>query len=707
MLSSFSRGLWALIGSSVLLSCSSTNPVNPATPSNADVSPVPLSVVSTLVSGEQQTVAMYHLRIDAETLAVSVENVTDRFAQASPQAKSFDLELWGAIEDGAGNPFLTIRGAQQFSVTGVDDIPGLGKLVSFTHKHPIATPNYTTGPSNFYTACADCLCYSDTPPGGSRPSQQDECLRAKDLGTVRPNALNRSDLSYSGRAVFLPNVPGDTRTFFTPGITVDTAGVVGPDGYIDARSVINATGDIRHDNLTNTIFPYVLLADETKNNRTGISNGGDPEGNYGADPNGWQRSNIGTGFKGWTGYDVLHAGQTISNSVVLKELPAGGYDAFVALVIKYTDPRGASSLFWRWPTPVADPLQFAYRMPYGALDASVVIPPAQAVSIQAVAGSTAALEVEVRDWDRAATEIAGSDLSGEADVSKVQNNAAGNCVVTLSAPALSATPVTLTYNSGTGLPGDESKYSGTVTNSLGTAAPGTHFGLVKVEDPENSDSAAGTYRFGIDNPPGYTAASPAKALPVVTYQLVSFNITLQKPVVSSVSPSGCPTPAAGTDGTGLTFSAVASNSPTGWNWNFGGGASPNTATDAEPFVVLGAPGSYNGTVTASNGAGTSTVFPFCYVVTAALPQILTIRDSCPIPSGAAGATGVLVRATATGNPTSFVWEFNGGATITAGGTTANVTVTLGAAGAYSGIVTCTNAVGDSAPFSFCYLVTDP
>ncbi|HYE79601.1 MAG TPA: PKD domain-containing protein, partial [bacterium] len=67
-------------------------------------------------------------------------------------------------------------------------------------------------------------------------------------------------------------------------------------------------------------------------------------------------------------------------------------------------------------------------------------------------------------------------------------------------------------------------------------------------------------------------------------------------------------------GAQVSFTATASNFPTVWNWDFGGGATPNTATGAAPQVTLGAAGVYNGTVTATNAAGSSTPFPFTYTV---------------------------------------------------------------------------------------------
>lgn len=50
-----------------------------------------------------------------------------------------------------------------------------------------------------------------------------------------------------------------------------------------------------------------------------------------------------------------------------------------------------------------------------------------------------------------------------------------------------------------------------------------------------------------------------------------------------------------------------------WEWDFGGGATPNTSTDESPLVNLGEPGSYDGLVTVRNAFGESST-PFSFDV---------------------------------------------------------------------------------------------
>ncbi|HYE79843.1 MAG TPA: PKD domain-containing protein [bacterium] len=61
-----------------------------------------------------------------------------------------------------------------------------------------------------------------------------------------------------------------------------------------------------------------------------------------------------------------------------------------------------------------------------------------------------------------------------------------------------------------------------------------------------------------------------------------------------------------------TFTASLAGIPAdSYAWDFGGGATPNTSTDAAPAVTLGEAGTYNGRVTVTNRFG-ETTFPFTF-----------------------------------------------------------------------------------------------
>lgn len=78
-----------------------------------------------------------------------------------------------------------------------------------------------------------------------------------------------------------------------------------------------------------------------------------------------------------------------------------------------------------------------------------------------------------------------------------------------------------------------------------------------------------------------------------------------------------------------TFTATNTGEPaTTWSWDFGGGATPNTSTAESPVVRLAAPGTYTGTVTASNAGGSSDPFEFEFTtVTKKIGVRLTVITS--------------------------------------------------------------------------------
>jgi PKD repeat protein len=156
------------------------------------------------------------------------------------------------------------------------------------------------------------------------------------------------------------------------------------------------------------------------------------------------------------------------------------------------------------------------------------------------------------------------------------------------------------------------------------------------------------------------------------------------PSIIGVSPLG------GVTGTDVQFTAEATGSnPFTYEWSFGGGATPDTSTEASPTVTLGAINDYNASVTVTNSHGSDT-FDFIVSVTetAAPPEITLVT---PL----AGGTGRPVQFTPTVNgtpPFTYDWDFGGGAAPDAS-SDASPTVTLGAVGSYSASLTVTNSYG--------------
>ncbi|MCG3152896.1 MAG: hypothetical protein GEEBNDBF_02201 [bacterium] len=435
-------------------------------------------------------------------------NVTPWRTSTGPQGNLFDLDI--------ANFFA----ADTLRVTGVRLDADGNVIVDYTIKHPFPAPDFTKPIS----------------------------------------ASNRADLGFTGRLLFLIDVPTaqvGSRRFFGNTVTANTDVVLNPNHFVEP-------GDLLATSLSGfnaTAFPTRLVVDEARGggqgNRVGVPNGGVGTGNYVAATGGWQRNNLGTNRDGWTGYDFMHQGQRATNSVVFsKEAVAAGTARFdTALLIKYTDPRGVpffQNPQVRMPQNPADINIFAYRVPNGALDASDIAfqsLPTKTLSIGSAGGSSAPLTVRVRDWDARATETAQAVLSNDPDISKVNIGTSGAPVVTLSAPALNASDITFTAGAQSGLPGSEIQYAGTVTNTLGTApAASRQVGLVKVVDPENSAPGRNTYTFGVD--PVTLGGDPARAVKLITYQSIYFDLpsTNRAPACGSFGING-----SSTIGVGGTF----------------------------------------------------------------------------------------------------------------------------------------------------------
>ncbi|MBN2082849.1 PKD domain-containing protein [bacterium] len=181
-----------------------------------------------------------------------------------------------------------------------------------------------------------------------------------------------------------------------------------------------------------------------------------------------------------------------------------------------------------------------------------------------------------------------------------------------------------------------------------------------------------------------------------------FNLVVDEgpftPEIYDVSPQSGVTGELQTFGfSGLTTAA------TTFVWDFGGGATPATSTEASPQVTLGAPGEYSASLTATDEGG-SDEFEFTLTVTATPdpPEITAVN---PL-SGASGAVTTITAAytSASASP-GFSWDF--GSACTPSTSSAPVPyVQLGTPGEYSCSVTITDPYG-SDDFPFTFTVTDP
>lgn len=533
-----------------------------------------------LASGRQASslegvVALFDLTIDASRTMVEATPRAMRSGQK--QGDIFDLD----IADFQNRSSFVIRGIER---------TGDGYLrILFTHAHPFPAPDFTA------------------PTTGS----------------------NRSDLGYTGRMLWLSDV--HSETFYDGNVRLDPYTIKAADGYLAATDLLEAEG------LTNTAFPYVLLADEAEDNRIDVSNGGDMNGNYGTIFAGWGRDNIGPGNNGWTGYDFVHQGQTIQNEFIIDPdaIPDGDLDAVIALVVRYTEPRGGTTVAEkrvnRMVPDDADATKFAYRLPHAALETSridltpmtvlmtgdpVLREDEPIIKIADNPNACAAVGVVLRDWDSLAIPSGDDDLSDEPDVTKVVPGAEALPLIEIDAPDLgtrSSESILVSYDPG--LPGSELKLQGQLRNDAGTLAPGTYLACMKVTDAEaglDSD-----YHYGIDPGTFLPTAAPLRDV----YYPITYEV-FPVPAPTSARPEilGTPCELGGENGETGIFDLITTNTPTSHAWNFGGGFNPNTAT-VDPIIGLftGITGVYIGSVTASNASGTSKPTFFAYNV--GLPSV--------------------------------------------------------------------------------------
>lgn len=168
------------------------------------------------------------------------------------------------------------------------------------------------------------------------------------------------------------------------------------------------------------------------------------------------------------------------------------------------------------------------------------------------------------------------------------------------------------------------------------------------------------------------------------------------PDITDVSPDS------GNAGAEITFVAIVMGSqPMTYQWNFGGGADPNTADTDTPYatVTLGDAGEYDGSLTATNSLGEdSTGFHYEVIYVGEPPDITSVSPT----SGSPGQE-VTFTATVTGDePISYDWNFGDGATPGTPHTDVpEVTVTLSDTAAdYPSSLTATNSGGsDNYPFT--------
>jgi len=420
---------------------------------------VPQHVPESQVRTDLSAIGMFDVTVDPAALTAQVEP-SRLLAAQPPQALSYQIDI---------SPFVK---PVDFRITSVRRGPAGSLLLEWRHAHPFPAPNF------------------EAPISGK----------------------NRADLGYTGYLVLISK--DQIGTYDGQGVRND--GALLPDAYVEIEGLV----PVPPQNFINPgdIFPAWLLVNEAYDSRTNVSNDDLMTGSYDGAGGGWQRSNIGAESIGWTGYDYLHGGQQ-TEGVLLLDNPgvAVPWTLSFALLAKWTDPRGEGGLTRRFPAESGDPLLFAYRLPYSALDVSQVIVPGM-TEIGLNAGSTATFVTAIRDWDTFAQEAGDANLSDETDVQLVQPGASGVPIVEVYFDGLTATPQRLTHVAGDGGPLTPLRFSGTITSDFEVLIPSNAYGLLRVTDPEDNDPQAVNYRFGVE--PGTLMPSADRAVPIRSYQLI-------------------------------------------------------------------------------------------------------------------------------------------------------------------------------------------
>lgn len=457
--------LWVTATCALMAGCSGGNqtPTSSGIPGPAlpGASAASVNLGSTFVKGDltQTASAKYSLSIDPGTLSASIQLVQSRNAQKNDDL--YDLSV-----DAFFGPGSIV----------VDSINGDGTTIDVGLKvtHPFNAPSNLSGPAT---------------------------------------AGNRADLGVATRLLFLAEAPGGSPTYFagTDDVVTNTGLLSNADGFLNPGGMIDATG------LTANAFPFKNVVDEVADNRIGISNGGSPTGNY-SPTDGWTQSTMGAGNNGWTGYGVLHQGQSaiVTASFDVAALnAAGGYQLDVSPIVHYNDPRqganAATKRANRLPPATPDSTKFGYRMPHGAFDIESVRDLGETGGLIANAITATDVRFHVVDWDARATESAETNLSLDPVMSNVAQGESGVPTVEVDVPGVISSPVTLTLSdddSGvggdvdqdSGAAGDALFYSGTLTNTgTGQSTSGeTAWGLLKASDIEANASFNDGWRFALN-----------------------------------------------------------------------------------------------------------------------------------------------------------------------------------------------------------------
>ncbi len=138
-------------------------------------------------------------------------------------------------------------------------------------------------------------------------------------------------------------------------------------------------------------------------------------------------------------------------------------------------------------------------------------------------------------------------------------------------------------------------------------------------------------------------------------------------------------------GSSVTFTDQSSGSPTSWSWSFPGGSPSTYSGQNPPAIVYNTPGSYNVSLTVSNGVTNHTETKTNYINVSNV-----IADFAGTPTTVVVGNTVTFTDNSSCSPTSWSWTFTGGTPSTATGPGPHL-ITYNTIGTYNASLTVTKS----------------
>ena len=237
--------------------------------------------------------------------------------------------------------------------------------------------------------------------------------------------------------------------------------------------------------------------------------------------------------------------------------------------------------------------------------------------------------------------------------------------------------------------------------SQGNWISGTPYPIIPTYAP-NGTSVVTAYQIGYYPTMMMICGSDKKTKVVDQYTLAQLNTAL----------AACPTlvanfvasPAQVVQGGVVHYTDLSTGSPNSWSWSFPGGT-PSSSTQQNPNITYNTAGTYNATLTATNGIGSTDNEVKTNYITVITSGAVPIANFFASSTSVAIGNSVTFTDQTAGNPTSWSWTFAGGTPSTS--TLQNPVVTYSTLGSYSVILVATSAGGSDSEIKSGYITVTP